>query len=168
MVRIGKIRNLIWLAACLLTGVAGVVSASNVTNLTQSGAAGQTSRAVTPNQMSELTVFQDPNCGCCTGWADHMREEGFKVNQIMTSDMQAVKARTGVPPVLASCHTAVMHATGQVIEGHVPASAVRKMLTDRSIVGVAAPGMPTNAPGMGALDGNLVTVDFNGRPFSRD
>jgi hypothetical protein len=73
-----------------------------------------------------------------------------------------------VPEQLGSCHTAVVEETGQVIEGHVPARAVSRLLQSPATRGVAAPGMPLNAPGMGALDGNLVTVDFDGKPFSRD
>lgn len=148
-----------WLLAMVtLMGSASLAFASSLAQSTQP----------TMQQTTHLTVYQDPNCGCCTGWVDHMRDEGFKVTQIKTQDVVAHKARLGVPPALGSCHTAVIHETGQVIEGHVPANAVRKMLTDPSIKGVAAPGMPTNAPGMGQLDGNLVTVDFNGRAFSRD
>ena len=115
-----------------------------------------------------ITVFQDPNCGCCTGWVDHMRESGFEVNAIKTTDMALVKQKLGVPVSLSSCHTGVVQGTGQIIEGHVPASAVNKLLADASVRGVAAPGMPLNAPGMGELDGTLVTVDFSGRPFSKD
>ena len=115
-----------------------------------------------------LTVYQDPYCGCCTGWVEHMRESGFTVQAIKTPDMGSVKQRLGVPAALGSCHTAVVDETGQIIEGHVPASAVHKLLADTSVKGVAAPGMPLNAPGMGALDGNLVTVDFDGKPFSKD
>jgi len=115
-----------------------------------------------------ITVYQDPNCGCCSGWVQHMRESGFDVTAIETADMASVKKKLGVPPKLGSCHTAVVSASGQVIEGHVPANAVRKLLAAPSVKGVSAPGMPLNAPGMGELDGNLVTVDFNGKPFSRD
>jgi hypothetical protein len=115
-----------------------------------------------------VTVYQDPNCGCCHGWAEHLRAEGFQVRQVHSADMAAVKARLGVPADLASCHTALIESSGQIVEGHVPASAVRKLLADKSVPGVAVPGMPLNAPGMGALDGNLVTVDFQGRRFSRD
>lgn len=115
-----------------------------------------------------LTVYQDPNCGCCSGWVDYMKAQGFDVVAVKTPDVAAHKARLGVPVALGSCHTAVVEETGQVIEGHVPVNAVRKLLLNPDVKGVAAPGMPTNAPGMGALDGNLVTVDFNGRPFSRD
>lgn len=115
-----------------------------------------------------LTVYQDPNCGCCSGWVDYMRESGFEVHAVRSPDMGAIKQKLGVPVALGSCHTAVVEGTGQIIEGHVPVAAVQKLLADVSVKGVAAPGMPANAPGMGALDGNLVTVDFDGRPFSRD
>lgn len=115
-----------------------------------------------------ITVHQDPNCGCCSGWAQHMRDNGYDVKVVLAKDMAAVKAAHGVPMSLASCHTARVAGIGQVIEGHVPANAVGKMLRDPSVRGVAAPGMPLNSPGMGTMDGNLVTVDFDGRPFSRD
>jgi len=115
-----------------------------------------------------ITMYQDPNCGCCGGWAQHMRDNGFDVTVIPSTDMAAIKVSHGVPLQLASCHTARIEGSGQLIEGHVPANAVRKMLLDPSMQGVAAPGMPVNSPGMGAMDGNLITVDFQGRPFSRD
>lgn len=118
--------------------------------------------------MQALTVYHDPSCGCCVGWIDHMRESGFDVKAIQTRDMGAVKDDLGIPKGLDSCHTAVIDATGQKIEGHVPANAVNKMLARPDIKGVAAPGMPHNSPGMGPMDGNLVTVDFDGKPFSRD
>ena len=117
---------------------------------------------------TRITMHQDPNCGCCSGWAQHMRDHGFDVQVIRSADMYGVKQRHGVPMELASCHTARVDATGQIIEGHVPANAVRKMLLAPQVKGVAAPGMPVNSPGMGLMDGNLITVDFNGRPFSRD
>lgn len=115
-----------------------------------------------------IIMHQDPNCGCCSGWAQHMRDNGFDVQVILSKDMYTVKQAHGVPMPLASCHTAKVEATGQIIEGHVPANAVRKMLLDPTVRGVAAPGMPVNSPGMGPMDGNLVTVDFQGRAFSRD
>lgn len=114
-----------------------------------------------------IIVYQDPNCGCCTGWVEHMRESGFGITAIKTADMASVKQKLGVPSQLGSCHTGVVEATGQVVEGHVPANAVKKLLADSSVKGVSAPGMPLNAPGMGKLDGNLVTVDFTGKPFSK-
>lgn len=115
-----------------------------------------------------ITVYKDPNCGCCAEWVTHLRESGYKVKAVDSSDMLAVKKRLGVPDKLASCHTGVVDASGQVIEGHVPASAVEKLIAQPKVKGVAVPGMPLNSPGMGKMDGNLVTVDFAGKQFSKD
>ncbi|HVK96037.1 MAG TPA: DUF411 domain-containing protein [Noviherbaspirillum sp.] len=115
-----------------------------------------------------ITVYKDPHCGCCEGWVEHLRESGFKVKAIDSADMSAIKKRLGVPDAAASCHTGVVDASGQVIEGHVPAAAVKKLIATPAVKGVAVPGMPMNSPGMGKMDGNLVTVDFSGKPFSKD
>jgi hypothetical protein len=115
-----------------------------------------------------ITVYKDANCGCCEGWVEHLRESGYKVNAINSEGMSAVKKRLGVPEKLASCHTGVVDASGQVIEGHVPAAAIKKLIAQPKVKGVSAPGMPLNAPGMGKLDGTLVTVDFSGKAFSKD
>jgi hypothetical protein len=115
-----------------------------------------------------ITVYKDANCGCCEGWIEHLRESGYKVKAINADDMSAVKKRLGVPEQMASCHTGVVDASGQVIEGHVPAAAVTKLIADSAVKGVAVPGMPLNSPGMGKMNGNLVTVDFSGKAFSKD
>jgi hypothetical protein len=115
-----------------------------------------------------VTVYKDPNCSCCTAWIEHLRETGYKVKAVNSDDMPAVKKRLGVPESLQSCHTAVVDASGQVIEGHVPAAVVKKLIATPGVKGVAVPGMPTNAPGMGKMDGKLVTVEFSGRQFSRN
>lgn len=115
-----------------------------------------------------VTVYKDANCGCCEGWIAHLREAGFSVKPVNSGDMGAVKARLGVPDSMASCHTGVIDGTGQVLEGHVPAAAVKKLIAAPQVKGVAVPGMPMNSPGMGKMDGNLVTVDFAGKPFSKD
>jgi len=115
-----------------------------------------------------ITVYKDPNCGCCTAWIEHLREAGYKVKAVDSDDMAAVKKRLGVPREMESCHTGVVDASGQVVEGHVPASVLAKLLAKPSVKGVAVPGMPVNSPGMGKMDGNLVTVDFAGRQFSKD
>lgn len=86
-----------------------------------------------------ITVYQDPNCGCCSGWVDHMRNAGFEVNAIKTAEIVSVKHKLGVPMKLSSCHTAVIDGTGQIIEGHVPANAVHKLLADASVRGASAP-----------------------------
>jgi hypothetical protein len=115
-----------------------------------------------------VTVYKDPNCGCCTAWIEHLREAGYKVKAVDSDDMDAVKKRLGVPKEMASCHTGVVDASGQVVEGHVPATALAKLLSTPKVKGVAVPGMPMNSPGMGKMDGKLVTVDFAGKPFSKD
>ncbi|MFG6157788.1 DUF411 domain-containing protein [Halomonas sp. 1390] len=94
-----------------------------------------------------VEMHKDPNCGCCTAWAEHMEEAGFEVRQHETRDMRGVKIEHGVTPGLASCHTAVVD--GYVIEGHVPASDVRRLLDERpDLAGLAVPGMPHGSPGM--------------------
>ena len=115
-----------------------------------------------------ITVYKDANCGCCGAWVEHLRESGYKVKAINADDMAAVKKRLGVPDNLESCHTGVVDASGQVVEGHVPASALAKLIASPAVKGVAVPGMPANSPGMGKMNGNLVTVDFSGKPFSKD
>jgi hypothetical protein len=94
-----------------------------------------------------LEVWHDPSCGCCAGWVRHMRADGFAVTVHPTADLVAVKAANGVPVALQSCHTALTN--GYVIEGHVPAGDVRRLLAERPRArGLAAPGMPASAPGM--------------------
>lgn len=115
-----------------------------------------------------ITVYKDPNCGCCAEWIEHLRESGYKVKAVNSDDMTAVKKRLGVPEKLESCHTGVVEASGQVVEGHVPAAAVAKLISTPAVKGVAVPGMPANSPGMGKMDGNLVTVDFSGKQFSKN
>ena len=115
-----------------------------------------------------LTVYKDPNCGCCTAWIEHLREAGYKVKSVDSDDMASIKKRLGVPKDLESCHTGVVDASGQVLEGHVPAPALAKLVSTPSVKGVAVPGMPVNSPGMGKMDGKLVTVDFSGKQFSKN
>lgn len=94
-----------------------------------------------------MTVYKDASCGCCGGWIDHMVKAGFRVTAHDVSDLASVKARYGVSDELASCHTAVI--AGYVVEGHVPAAAVDRLLSSRpSLRGLAAPGMPVGSPGM--------------------
>jgi hypothetical protein len=115
-----------------------------------------------------ITVYKDPNCGCCGAWVEHLREAGYKVKAVDSDDMAAVKKRLGVPENLESCHTGVVDASGQIVEGHVPATALAKLIAAPAVKGVAVPGMPANAPGMGKMNGKLVTVDFAGKQFSKD
>jgi hypothetical protein len=95
-----------------------------------------------------IAVYKDPNCGCCAKWVDHMKASGFTASVTETSDMNAIKTRYHVSEGLRSCHTTI--AGGYVIEGHVPAADVKRLLTQKpkGIAGLAIPGMPASAPGM--------------------
>ena len=97
----------------------------------------------------ELHVYKSPTCGCCSLWVDHMTEAGFKVSveDVTNEVLRDVKIRHGVPLELSSCHTTVVG--DYAIEGHVPASVVKRFLEEAPEVrGIAVPGMPTGSPGM--------------------
>ena len=98
-------------------------------------------------QTSNILVHKDPNCGCCAGWVQHLKAAGFAVTVEETADLEIVRKRLGVPADLAACHTAEVG--GYVLEGHVPAVAVQRLLEKRPIAtGLAVPGMPVGSPGM--------------------
>jgi hypothetical protein len=97
--------------------------------------------------LPRMIVTKSPTCGCCSGWVAHIRAAGFPVEIVEAADLQDLKARLGVPAELAACHTAELG--GYVIEGHVPAAAVRTLLAERpEATGLAVPGMPVGSPGM--------------------
>lgn len=98
-------------------------------------------------EQAPITVHNDPNCGCCAGWVRHLQKNGFATNVVETPQIDAVKKRLGVPDDIASCHTGEI--AGYVIEGHIPAQAVRRLLTEKpTATGLAVPGMPMSSPGM--------------------
>ena len=115
----------------------------------------------------EIVVYKTPTCGCCGRWVDHMKANGFTATVKDTVDLAPIKRRLGVPASMASCHTTVVN--GYVVEGHVPAEAVRKLLTERpAIVGIAAPGMPAGSPGMeGPVKQRFDVVTFDRSGHSR-
>jgi hypothetical protein len=94
-----------------------------------------------------VTVYKNAQCGCCRKWVDHLRTEGFEVTAKDVNDLAAIKAKLGVPASLTSCHTAIV---GQyVVEGHVPAADIRRLLTEKpKVAGIGVPGMPLGSPGM--------------------
>lgn len=97
--------------------------------------------------LPEVVVNRDPSCGCCGSWVEHLRRAGFRVVIAETGNINPVKQRLGVPADLVSCHTAEVG--GYVVEGHVPAGAIRRLLAERPLAaGLAVPGMPTGSPGM--------------------
>ena len=94
-----------------------------------------------------MTVYKSASCGCCKAWVEHARKSGFTVKAIDTEDLAGVKKNLGVPDRLQSCHTVVVGSF--LIEGHVPAADVKRLLVEKPAVrGLAVPGMPVGAPGM--------------------
>ena len=94
-----------------------------------------------------IQVYKTPTCGCCEKWIDHLREAGFSVTSTDLPDLASLKATNGVPSALASCHTAMVE--GYVVEGHVPARDIERLLAERpAVAGLAVPGMPMGSPGM--------------------
>ena len=97
--------------------------------------------------VTEVVVYKSPTCQCCSKWVDYLRKQGFTVVSHDTSGMTAVKSDLGVPDALSSCHTAMVG--GYVVEGHVPAADIVRLLKEHpKIVGLAVPGMVTGSPGM--------------------
>lgn len=97
--------------------------------------------------LEPITVYKSPTCGCCSKWVRHLQDNGFEVEAINRPDMNSVKSEAGITRQLASCHTAII--SGYVIEGHVPAVDIKRLLKERpDIAGLAVPGMPMGSPGM--------------------
>jgi hypothetical protein len=93
------------------------------------------------------TLYKNPQCGCCQGHADYLEEQGFDIEVVATNTLAAFKQQNGVPEKLEGCHTLLID--GYVVEGHVPAASIRRLLTERpQIRGIAVPGMPAGSPGM--------------------
>ena len=99
-------------------------------------------------QPLRVEVWRDPNCGCCAGWATHLREEGFAVEDRVIPSVAPIRRMLGTPANLLSCHPA--RVAGFALEGHVPAPAIRRLLATRpeGVVGLAVPAMPVGSPGM--------------------
>ncbi|MFN2397775.1 MAG: DUF411 domain-containing protein [Gemmatimonadaceae bacterium] len=103
--------------------------------------------AVASGDTFAMTVYKSPTCGCCTKWVEHLGKNGFRVTAIDREDMESIKKQHGVGDIVASCHTAIVE--GYVVEGHVPAADVYRLLRERpAIAGLAVPGMPMGSPGM--------------------
>ena len=103
------------------------------------------SLAAVPKPMA-MQVWKDPNCGCCKDWIAHLEKNGFSVT-VSDEGNNSARARLGMPKKFASCHTGLVQ--GYVIEGHVPAADVLRLLKERpKSLGLAVPGMPVGSPGM--------------------
>ena len=103
--------------------------------------------AMAADPQPTIQVYKTPTCGCCTKWIDSLRAAGFTVEATDMPDLTALKAVNGVPAKLSSCHTAIV--SGYVVEGHVPAADLKRLLRERpSVAGLSVPGMPSGSPGM--------------------
>jgi hypothetical protein len=98
-------------------------------------------------ELPTVLVYKSPTCGCCNGWVEHLQAAGFTVDARDVRDLMAVKRDGGVPAAMSSCHTAIVG--GYVVEGHVPAEQVKRLLAEQpAVAGIAVPGMPIGSPGM--------------------
>lgn len=126
---VNKVRLVI---VCVLSILSAVVNA------------GEEEKAV---KKINIDVYRSPSCGCCGEWIAHLEKNQFKVKDFIIEDVQAIKNKLGVAAELSSCHTALVD--GYVIEGHVPASDIKKLLKLKpSVIGLSVPGMPVGTPGM--------------------
>ncbi len=105
-----------------------------------------------------LTVFKTPTCACCDAWIAHMREAGFITTITVLPSLQSVRSSRGMPDAVASCHTGLID--GYLVEGHVPAQDVVRLLAERpTAVGLAVPAMPLGSPGMETPQGHKDAYD---------
>jgi hypothetical protein len=119
--------------------------------------AGHAACAQTPAPRS-LAVYKTPTCACCDGWIAHMRQAGFVATVTLLNDLRPLRLSRGLPDALASCHTGLIG--GYLIEGHVPAADVVRLLAERpDAVGLAVPAMPLGSPGMETPQGHRDPYD---------
>jgi hypothetical protein len=147
----------------LLTSAAALAAVSTLPVLAQ---------APSPNTLPVMQVWKDPNCGCCNDWVEYLRRDGFRVQTFDTGNT-AMRQRLGLPVKYGSCHTALIG--GYVVEGHVNAREIRRILSERpEALGLAVPGMPVGSPGMDGpeygdrrdpYDVLLVLRDGSSRPY---
>jgi hypothetical protein len=112
-----------------------------------------------------VEVYKNPSCGCCVNWVKHLETHGFATRTTNVENIGEVKQKYNVPRQTVSCHTAVVE--GYVIEGHVPAAEIRRLLKERpAVTGLAVPDMPIGSPGMEGANArpyNVLTFDKQGR-----
>lgn len=136
--RVKKTNLFLALGAFLLAVVtAGALMAAGGRSAPEVAAAGE----------REMVVYMTPTCGCCGAWVEHMEAHGFSVTTKKQNDLTEIKLANGITRETASCHTGLIG--GYVIEGHVPAADVERLLAERPAVrGLTVPGMPMGSPGM--------------------
>lgn len=138
----------LFLLGCGAEGRAADTSAAESPSLTSMQAMQtQAASSAAPADAPTVLVYKAPTCGCCEGWVEHLRENGWEVTVEDRNDIDQLKDLLGIPVRLRSCHTAQIG--NYLVEGHVPASDIRRLLEEQpQVVGLTAPGMPIGSPGM--------------------
>lgn len=140
---------------------------------TASSAKAEPAAVAVDASLPKVLLHKSPTCGCCGAWGEHMRRHGFAVQVHETHELEPIRKRLGVPPGKGSCHTAEVG--GLVVEGHVPASDIKRLLADRGDArGLTVPGMPLGSPGMEMPDGRVqpytverIGADGSTTPYAR-
>jgi hypothetical protein len=95
----------------------------------------------------QVTLYKNPQCDCCEGYADYLRNNGFKVTAVPTNDLTVMGEKYGIPDSLQPCHISLIG--GYVVGGHIPMEVVNRLLSEKpQITGITLPGMPEGTPGM--------------------
>lgn len=128
----------------MLAGLAGMTGAAALIG----GATGILSSNAEPaGSRGAVTLYKNPQCGCCEGYADHLRGNGFAVNSVPTNDLLLMGQKYGIPDEATPCHISLIG--GYVVGGHIPIEVVNRLLAEKpQITGINLPGMPTGTPGM--------------------
>lgn len=152
------------LTAVLVAGYGAMNAQDSHAGAAASTLASEAAPASLAHDAPLVTLYKNPTCSCCAHWGEHMEVNGFRVEVKEGADLAQVKQELGIPFSAASCHTAEVN--GYVLEGHVPADLVKKLLAERpDIAGLAVPGMPRGVPGMpgeGLGSYDVLAVDENG------
>lgn len=156
-------RTAVAVLSAVTLGAGGVLLARQAT---QPAKAKAPQTAAAQPTAGAVDVFKSATCGCCAKWNEHLSANGFVVKSTDMPDMTAVKMKHGVPVNLQSCHTAIV--SGYVVEGHVPADVIKKLLRERpQVIGITVPGMPIGSPGMEVGDRkdpyDVLTFDKQGK-----
>ncbi len=134
----------------MILGIAGLATVG-------SAAALAVSLNATPAAAMEVTLYKNPQCGCCENYANYLRNNGFAVEVKPTFELARISRDSGIPDDVQGCHTSFMG--DYVVSGHVPLDVVNKMLEERpNIVGLTLPGMPMGSPGMGGAKQGPFTI----------
>ena len=145
-----------------LTGLAAAAIALALTTAaarttTSTPTSSATGMAASIAKKPTITVYKDPNCGCCKNWIAYLEKHGYPVDVKDSPNMTEIKRSLGVPEALTACHTAVVN--GYLIEGHVSAEDIDRLLAQKpTVAGLAVPGMPMGSPGMGEPTGRHYQV----------